>query len=86
MPPHSSSQPHAGTGVAPFLHDVIGPSLSSIGLQLEIIRLDYQSDAELAGRLAHVQASIETLMDEVRAFSNTLRTAEPGDRTQREQS
>jgi hypothetical protein len=85
MPPPSSSQPHAGGGVAPFLHDVIGPSLSSIGLQVEMIRLDYESDAVLAGRLAHVQASLETLMDQVRAFSNTLRTSGPGDRIPREQ-
>ena len=86
MSPHSSSQAGAGAGVAPFLHDVIGPSLSSIGLQVEMLRLDYESDARLTARLAELQGSIETLMDQVRAFSNMLRTTGAGDRSQGEQS
>jgi signal transduction histidine kinase len=86
MSPQSSSQACAGSGVAPFLHDVIGPSLSSIGLQLEMLRLDYESDARLTARVAEVQASVETLMDQVRAFSNIVRAARPGDTAPREQS
>jgi hypothetical protein len=86
MSPHSSSQAGAGAGVAPFLHDVIGPSLSSIGLQVEMLRLDYPSDARLNARLAELQGLIEMLMDQVRAFSNQARIAGPGDRSQGEQS
>jgi len=86
MSPHSSSQACAGAGVAPFLHDVIGPSLSAIGLQVEMLRLDCESDARLTARLADLQVSIEALMEQVRAFSNTLRVTGQGDRSQGEQS
>ena len=85
MSPHSNSQPDAATEVAPFLHDVIGPSLSSIGLQVELLRLDYEADTRLAARLTELQGTVESLMDQVRAFSNNLRAIGPGNRAQRGQ-
>ena len=87
MLPNSISESDYGPGrVAAFLHDVVGPALSSVGLQLELLRLDHEADARLTARLLETQASVETLMEQVRSFSNTLPIAGPTARSDREKS
>lgn len=87
MLPNSISEPDHGPGrLAAFLHDVVGPSLSSVGLQLEMLRMDYETDARLTARLLETQASVEALMEQVRSFSNSLRFAGPPERSDTEKS
>jgi hypothetical protein len=57
---------------ADFLHGTISPALSAIGLRLEILRMDYEQEAGLSGRIASIQTAVDSLMEEVRSFSNRL--------------
>jgi signal transduction histidine kinase len=57
---------------ATFLHDTVGPSLSAIGLQLELLAADCERDPALRGRFGEIQNSVENLMEQVRDFSNRL--------------
>jgi hypothetical protein len=65
--------------VAEFLHDVLGPGLSAVGLQLDLLRMDYGRDGILASRLSEIQTAVDDLMTQVRCYSNSLRIVRKGD-------
>lgn len=59
--------------LARFLHDEVGQSLSAAGLQLDLLRMDFESVApEVRARTAEMQAMLETIMAGVRDFSYEL--------------
>lgn len=56
-----------------FLHDEIAQFLSGIGLQLDILRMDYENvTPEIAVRTKEIQAVLEQLVQRVRDFSYGL--------------
>jgi signal transduction histidine kinase len=57
---------------AQFLHDVVGPSLSVMGLQLDLLRMDYAETPALSLRLREIQSSMEKLMEQIRECANSL--------------
>lgn len=69
------------------LHDGIVQSLGGVGLQLEAIRTQLDSSAEVSGRLAHVQRVIEHDQRELRNLVRELRPHDPrsGDAILREE-
>jgi PAS domain S-box-containing protein len=59
--------------LARFLHDEVGQSLSAVGLQLDLLRMDFEAVAKDIGtRTAELQAMLETIMAGVRDFSYEL--------------
>jgi two-component system, NarL family, sensor histidine kinase UhpB len=59
--------------LARFLHDEVGQSLSAAGLQLDLLRMDFETAApEIAPRTVELQAMLETIMAGVRDFSYEL--------------
>jgi signal transduction histidine kinase len=59
--------------LARFLHDEVGQSLSAAGLQLDLLRMDFESAAPLIGaRTTELQGMLETIMAGVREFSYEL--------------
>jgi two-component system sensor histidine kinase DegS len=56
-----------------FLHDAVGQNLTALGLQLDLARMDFESAApEACQRIAEVQKVLETIMEDVRAYSYQL--------------
>lgn len=63
---------------ARFLHDVVAQSLSSVGLQLELLRLEMEGrNTEAPGLSAQIERGLDETMRKIRAF-----TAEPDQRTE----
>lgn len=59
--------------VARFLHDSIGQTLTALGLQLELARMDLESGAaDVPARLQDVQRILGQMMDDVRHYVNEL--------------
>jgi PAS domain S-box-containing protein len=59
--------------LARFLHDEVGQSLSAAGLQLDLLRMDFEAAApEIKTRTVELQAMLETIMAGVRDFSYEL--------------
>ena len=59
--------------LARFLHDEVGQSLSAAGLQLDLLRMDFEAAApEIRGRTVELQGMLETIMGAVRDFSYEL--------------
>ena len=59
--------------LARFLHDEVGQSLSAAGLQLDLLRMDFEASAPAIGaRTAELQGMLETVMAGVREFSYEL--------------
>ena len=52
-----------------FVHDVVAPSLSAIGLQLDLLRTDFERHPVISRRAGEIQAEVERLMEQVRSFS-----------------
>jgi signal transduction histidine kinase len=70
---HSASDPAITSAeFAQFLHDVVGPSLSAVGLQIELLRMDYEGTPALPARLREIQAAVDSLMEQVRECTNRL--------------
>jgi signal transduction histidine kinase len=65
---------HAGR----VLHDDIGPLLSSAGLRLQLLRMDYPETAE---RVREVTEALDQAIDRVRALSQELRPSPFGGKT-----
>jgi len=56
-----------------FLHDSVGQNLTALGLQLDLARMDVESAApEACRRIEEVQKVLETIMEDVRAYSYRL--------------
>jgi len=56
-----------------FLHDSVGQNMTALGLQLDLIRMDLETlSPETAARIAEVQKTLETMMQEVREYSYEL--------------
>jgi signal transduction histidine kinase len=59
--------------LARFLHDEVGQSLSAAGLQLDLLRMDFEAAAPAIGpRTVELQGMLETIMAGVREFSYEL--------------
>ncbi|MCL4854235.1 MAG: hypothetical protein KJZ78_22980 [Bryobacteraceae bacterium] len=62
--------------VSRLLHDEIGQVLSAVGLQLDVLRLDYKDQVpEIAARTAEIQNLLERAMKQVRDLSYLLNPA-----------
>ena len=58
---------------AHVLHDEVSQVLSAIGLQLDVLRMDFEPTApELAARTVEVQQLLEVVIDQVRKLSHAL--------------
>jgi len=58
---------------ARVLHDQVSQVLSAAGLQLDVLRMDFQAGhPELAARTAEIQQLLERAIDEVRGLSREL--------------
>jgi signal transduction histidine kinase len=57
--------------LARALHDDIGQTLTAVGLQLELLRMD--SGPEAAARVAGIQRLLEQAIERVRELSRQLR-------------
>ena len=58
------------------LHDEVGQVLSAVGLQLDVLKLDFRGDIpELSGRIDEVQRALDRAVQEVRALSYDLNPA-----------
>ena len=67
------SQESQRTRTAQFLHNVVGQNLAALGLRLDLVRMDLDGTPSAAcERLAETQALLETVMEQVRNFSNEL--------------
>src|SRR3984957_19327065 len=56
-----------------FLHDTVGQNLTALGLQLDLARMDFELAApEACRRIEEVQKVLETIMEDVRAYSYRL--------------
>ena len=59
--------------LARFLHDEIAQFLSGIGLQLDILRMDFEATSpEISARTIEIQGVLEQLVQRVRDFTNGL--------------
>ena len=59
--------------IARVLHDEVSQVLSAVGLQLDVLRMDYQASApELAARTAEIQQMLEVAINQVRDLSHDL--------------
>ncbi len=59
-----------------FLHDVVGQNLTALGLQLDLLRIDFPDLAQRAAApIAEMQALLEEMMEKVRAYSHELNPA-----------
>jgi PAS domain S-box-containing protein len=59
--------------LARFLHDEVGQSLSAVGLQLDLLRMDFEEVAPgVRARTAEMQSMLETVMAGVREYSYEL--------------
>src|SRR5215212_1530866 len=62
--------------VSGTLHEEVGQVLSAVGLQLDVLRLDFQEQVpEIAPRTMEIQKMLEQAMSEVRALSYDLNPA-----------
>lgn len=62
--------------LARILHDEVGQGLSAAGLQLDLLRMDFESTVpSISRRTAEVQQLLEQLMQRVREFSYELNPA-----------
>jgi signal transduction histidine kinase len=59
--------------VAQILHDEVGQVLSAVGLQLDVMRMDFKDRLpEIEGRTAEVQAMLESVIAQLRNLSYEL--------------
>src|SRR6185295_11298799 len=62
--------------VSRTLHDEVGQVLSAVGLQLDVLRLDFQKQApEIAPRTIEIQKMLDLAMSQVRTLSYDLNPA-----------
>jgi signal transduction histidine kinase len=67
------AQEYERNTVSRFLHDVVGQTLTALGLRLDLVRMDLDGVApETANRVAEIQEIIGDVMERVREYSYTL--------------
>jgi signal transduction histidine kinase len=68
--------------IAKTLHDEVGQVMTAAGLQLELLRMDFQERApEIAARTAAIQEMLDRALDSVRGIVSRVAQApieEPG--------
>lgn len=58
---------------AKFLHDTVGQNLTALGMQLDLVRMDFEAAApEARARIGEIQKVLETIMEDVRDYSYEL--------------
>jgi signal transduction histidine kinase len=58
-----------------FLHDVVAQCLTSIGLELELQRLEFEGlGVELPDRAREIQRALEETLDQIRRFHSDQKT------------
>jgi signal transduction histidine kinase len=58
------------------LHDEVGQVLSAVGLQLDVLKLDYRGQVpEITGRIDEIQRALDQAVQEVRSLSYDLNPA-----------
>ena len=56
-----------------FLHDTVGQNLTALGMQLDLVRMDFEEAApEACARIGEIQKVLETIMEDVRDYSYEL--------------
>jgi signal transduction histidine kinase len=56
-----------------FLHDSVGQTLTALGLQLDLMRMDLEGvSPEICGRIGEMQKVLEEMMQDVREYSYEL--------------
>jgi signal transduction histidine kinase len=56
-----------------FLHDTVGQNLTALGMQLDLVRMDFEEAAPGAcTRIGEIQKVLETIMEDVRDYSYEL--------------
>ena len=59
--------------ISRVLHDEVGQVVSSAGLQLELLRMDFESRApEIAARIVAIQRSLESALAPLRRLTSEL--------------
>jgi signal transduction histidine kinase len=59
-----------------FLHDTVGQNLTALGMQLDLVRMDFEEAApEACARVGEIQKVLETIMEDVRDYSYELNPA-----------
>ncbi|MGA7236445.1 MAG: ATP-binding protein [Bryobacteraceae bacterium] len=59
-----------------FLHDTVGQNLTALGMQLDLVRMDFEEAApEAYVRIGEIQKVLETIMEDVRDYSYELNPA-----------
>jgi signal transduction histidine kinase len=62
--------------VSRLLHDEVGQVLSAVGLQLDVLKLDFKAQVpELVARIHEIQVMLDTAVTQVRALSYDLNPA-----------
>ncbi len=62
--------------IAKILHDDVGQTMSAVGLQLDVLRMDLAEKVpEIATRTAEIQRNLESAIGRVRDLSNELNPA-----------
>jgi two-component system NarL family sensor kinase len=59
-----------------FLHDTVGQNLTALGMQLDLVRMDFEETSpEACVRIGEIQKVLETIMEDVRDYSYELNPA-----------
>ncbi len=59
-----------------FLHDTVGQNLTALGMQLDLVRMDFEEAApDACVRIGEIQKVLETIMEDVRDYSYELNPA-----------
>ncbi len=59
-----------------FLHDTVGQNLTALGMQLDLVRMDFEETSpEACARIGEIQKVLETIMEDVRDYSYELNPA-----------
>ena len=67
------AQEHQSAAVSKFLHDSVGQNLTALGLQLDLVRMDLESDRPaICAQVADAQKLLETVVEQVREYSYEL--------------
>jgi len=67
------AQEHQSSALSRFLHDSVGQNLTALGLQLDLVRMDLESDRPaIAEQVTAAQKLLETVVEDVREYSYEL--------------